>query len=199
MVMKKEDLTAMGLTEEQAKKVLESLDGNFVTKTRFNEVNEENKTLKQSVADRDKQLEDLKKSGGDNAELKKQIEALQQQNSEQKKAHDAELTRLKLDNAIDSALAAAGAKNAKAVKALLDVSKVKLGDDGKLTGWEEQLAAVQKTDSYLFAEQTKQPVFKGFQPGAAGDIKPGTEVDTSKMTYSELAAYMAANPDVKLE
>lgn len=197
--MKKEDLTAMGLTEEQAKKVLESLDGNFVTKTRFNEVNEENKTLKQSVADRDKQLEDLKKSGGDNAELKKQIEALQQQNSEQKKAHDAELTRLKLDNAIDSALAAAGAKNAKAVKALLDVSKVKLGDDGKLTGWEEQLAAVQKTDSYLFAEQTKQPVFKGFQPGAAGDIKPGTEVDTSKMTYSELAAYMAANPDVKLE
>lgn len=197
--MKKEDLIAMGLTEEQAKKVLESLDGNFVTKTRFNEVNEENKTLKQSVADRDKQLEDLKKSGGDNAELKKQIEALQQQNSEQKKAHEAELSRLKLDNAIDSALAAAGAKNAKAVKALLDVSKVKLGDDGKLTGWEEQLAAVRKSDSYLFAEQTKQPVFKGFQPGAAGDIKPGTEVDTSKMTYSELAAYMAANPDVKLE
>lgn len=197
--MKKEDLIAIGLTEEQAKKVLESLDGNFVTKTRFNEVNEENKALKQSVADRDKQLEDLKKSGGDNAELKKQIEALQQQNSEQKKAHEAELSRLKLDNAIDSALAAAGAKNAKAVKALLDVSKVKLGDDGKLTGWEEQLAAVQKSDSYLFAEQAKQPIFKGFQPGAAGDIKPGTEVDTSKMTYSELAAYMAANPDVKLE
>lgn len=197
--MKKEDLIAMGLTEEQAKKVLESLDGNFVTKTRFNEVNEENKALKQSVADRDKQLEDLKKSGGDNAELKKQIEALQQQNSEQKKAHEAELSRLKLDNAIDSALAAAGAKNAKAVKALLDVSKVKLGDDGKLTGWEEQLAAVQKSDSYLFAKQAKQPIFKGFQPGAAGDIKPGTEVDTSKMTYSELAAYMAANPDVKLE
>ena len=141
--MKKEDLIAIGLTEEQAKKVLESLDGNFVTKTRFNEINEENKTLKQSVADRDKQLEDLKKSGGDNAELKKQIEALQQQNSEQKKAHEAELSRLKLDNAIDSALAAAGAKNAKAVKALLDVSKVKLGDDGKLTGWDEQIAAVQ--------------------------------------------------------
>ena len=71
--MKKEDLIAMGLTEEQAKKVMDSLDGNFVTKARFNEVNEENKTLKQSVADRDKQLEDLKKSSGDNAELKKQV------------------------------------------------------------------------------------------------------------------------------
>lgn len=198
--MKKEDLFAMGLTEDQAKKVLESLDGNFVTKTRFNEVNEENKTLKQSVADRDKQLEDLKKSSGDNAELKKQIETLQQQNADQKKAHEAELNQLKLDNAIDAALMAAGAKNGKAVKALLDVTKVKLGEDGKLTGLDEQVAAVQKSDAYLFEskQQTKQ-TFKGFQPGASGEVKPGTEVDTSKMTYSELAAYMAANPDAKID
>lgn len=198
--MKKEDLFAMGLTEDQAKKVLESLDGNFVTKTRFNEVNEENKTLKQSVADRDKQLEDLKKSSGDNAELKKQIETLQQQNADQKKAHEAELNQLKLDNAIDAALMAAGAKNGKALKALLDVTKVKLGEDGKLTGLDEQVAAVQKSDAYLFEskQQTKQ-TFKGFQPGASGEVKPGTEVDTSKMTYSELAAYMAANPDAKID
>lgn len=198
--MKKEDLIAMGLTEEQAKKVMDSLDGNFVTKTRFNEVNEENKTLKQSVADRDKQLEDLKKSSGDNAELKKQIETLQQQNAEQQKAHEAELKQLKLDNAIDTALTAAGAKNVKAVKPFIDTTKIKLGEDGKLTGLDEQLKEVQKTEGYLFAEkQQKQITFKGFQPGASGEVKPGTEVDTSKMTYSELAAYMAANPDVKID
>lgn len=197
--MKKEDLIAMGLTEEQAKKVMDSLDGNFVTKTRFNEVNEENKTLKQSVADRDKQLEDLKKSSGDNAELKKQIETLQQ-NAEQQKAHEAELKQLKLDNAIDTALTAAGAKNVKAVKPFIDTTKIKLGEDGKLTGLDEQLKEVQKTEGYLFAEkQQKQQTFKGFQPGASGEVKPGTEVDTSKMTYSELAAYMAANPDVKID
>lgn len=195
--MKKEDLIAMGLTEDQAKKVMDSLDGNFVTKTRFNEVNEENKTLKQSVADRDKQLEDLKKSSGDNAELKKQIETLQQQNAEQQKAHEAELKQLKLDNAIDTALTAAGAKNVKAVKPFIDTTKIKLGDDGKLTGLDEQLKEVQKTEGYLFAE--KQQTFKGFQPGASGEVKPGTEVDTSKMTYSELAAYMAANPDAKID
>lgn len=198
--MNKEDLIAMGLTEEQAKKVMDSLDGNFVTKTRFNEVNEENKTLKQSVADRDKQLEDLKKSSGDNAELKKQIETLQQQNAEQQKAHEAELKQLKLDNAIDTALTAAGAKNVKAVKPFIDTTKIKLGEDGKLTGLDEQLKEVQKTEGYLFAEkQQKQQTFKGFQPGASGEVKPGTEVDTSKMTYSELAAYMAANPDVKID
>lgn len=194
--MKKEDLIAMGLTEEQAKKVMDSLDGNFVTKARFNEVNEENKTLKQSVADRDKQLEDLKKSSGDNAELKKQIETLQQQNTDQKKAHDAEMAQLKLDNAIDAALTAAGAKNSKAVKALLDMSKVKLGEDGKLSGWDEQISAVQKSDSYLFnAKQPANKGIKGFNPGKSDDVKPGTKVDMSKMSLEELTAYIEANPD----
>ena len=198
--MKKEDLIAMGLTEEQAKKVMDSLDGNFVTKTRFNEVNEENKTLKQSVADRDKQLEDLKKSSGDNAALKKQIETLQQQNADQKKAHDAEMAQLKLDNAIDAALTAAGAKNIKAVRAVIDTSKMKLNEDGTVEGLPDAIKAVQKSDSYMFnTVQQKQQTFKGFQPGASGEVKPGTEVDTSKMTYSELAAYMAANPDVKID
>lgn len=195
--MNKEDLIAMGLTEEQAKKVMDSLDGNYVTKTRFNEVNEENKTLKKSVSDRDKQLEDLKKSSGDNEELKKQIETLQQENANQKKAHDAEMTQLRLDNAIDAALTAAGAKNIKAVRALIDTSKVKVGEDGKLTGFDDPLSAVQKSDSYLFTEKQQKQNFKGFQPGASGNVKPGTKVDMSKMTYEELANYIDQNPDAE--
>lgn len=195
--MNKEDLIAMGLTEEQAKKVMDSLDGNYVTKTRFNEVNEENKTLKKSVSDRDKQLEDLKKSSGNNEELKKQIETLQQENANQKKAHEAEMTQLRLDNAIDAALTAAGAKNIKAVRALLDTSKVKVGGDGKLTGFDDLLSAVQKSDSYLFAEKQQKQNFKGFQPGASGNVKPGTKVDMSKMTYEELANYIDQNPDAE--
>lgn len=195
--MNKEDLIAMGLTEEQAKKVMDSLDGNYVTKTRFNEVNEENKTLKKSVSDRDKQLEDLKKSSGDNEELKKQIETLQQENANQKKAHEAEMTQLRLDDAIDAALTAAGAKNIKAVRALLDTSKVKVGEDGKLTGFDDLLSAVQKSDSYLFAEKQQKQNFKGFQPGASGNVKPGTKVDMSKMTYEELANYIDQNPDAE--
>lgn len=121
---------------------------------------------------------------------------MKQQNADQEKAHKAELAQLRLDNAIDAALTAAGAKNGKAVKALLDVSKVKLGEDGKLTGWEEQIKAVQKSDSYLFIEKQKNH-FRGFQPGASADIKPGTKVDMSKMTYEELAAYIESNPDAE--
>lgn len=198
--MKKEDLVAMGLTDDQAKKVMDSLDGDFVTKNRFNEVNEENKQLKTQIADRDKQLDDLKKSSGDNEALKQQIAALQQQNADAAAAHEQEITRLKLDNAVEAALSAAGARNNKAVRSLFDESKFKLTADGQVEGLSDAIKAVQKSDAYLFADkQPQQQNFKGFQPGAAGNQKPGTQVDTSKMTYSELTAYLAANPDAKLE
>lgn len=169
--MKREDLISWGLTDEQVKKVMAGLDG-------------------------DKQLNDLKKSSGDNAELKAQIEELQKKNTEQAKAHAAEMAQLKLDNAVDTALTAAGAKNSKAVKALLDMSKVKLGEDGKLSGWDEQISAVQKSDSYLFnAKQPANKGIKGFNPGKSDDVKPGTKVDMSKMSLEELTAYIEANPD----
>lgn len=174
--MNKEDLIAMGLTEEQAKKVMDSLDGNFVTKARFNEINEENKTLKKSVSDRDKQLEDLKKSSGDNAALQQQISDLQKQNADQQKAHDEELAKLKLDNAVEIALSGAKARNGKAVKAMLDMSKVKLGEDGKLSGFDEQIEALKKSDAYMFdvqQHQTQQQ-FTGFQPGASSTVPNST-------------------------
>ena len=197
--MKKVEFIALGITEELAAKAekasLEELKG-YVEKSKHDEVVEENKTLKTSVSDRDKQLETLKASAGDNEELKKQIETMKQQNAEQEKAHKAELAQLKLDNAIENALTVAGAKNSKAVKALLDVSKVKLGEDGKLIGWDDQIKAIQKSDAYLFNMQQKN-TFKGFQPGASSDNKPGTNVDMSKMTYEELAADIESNPDTE--
>ncbi len=198
--MKKEEFVALGISEElaaKAEKASQEELKSYVEKSKHDEVVEENKTLKQSVSDRDKQLDMLKAASGDNEELKKQIETMKQQNAEQEKAHKAELAQLRLDNAIDTALAAAGAKNGKAVKALIDVSKVKLGEDDKLSGWEEQLAAVQKSDAYLFTEKQKSNNFRGFQPGASGNIKPDAKVDMSKMTYEELAAYIENNPDAQ--
>lgn len=179
--MNKEELLSLGLTEEQAEKVLAEIT-----------------ELQKSLKERDKQLEELKKASGDNAELQKQITALQQQTAEQAKAHKAELAQLKLDNAIDNALTAAGAKNLKAVRALLDLDKLQLGEDGKLQGWPEQLEALQKSDGYLFAA-AQQPTFRGFQPAAGSDGVPAGQVDTSKMNYEELCAYMQQNPGAELK
>ena len=139
--MKKEDLIAKGLTEEQAKFVMDSLDGNFVTKTRFNEVNTELQAAKNTIKERDTQLETLKKSGADAAALQQQIADLQKANTEAQKAHEAEIAKLKLDNAVDAALTAAGAKNTKAVRALFDESKFKLNDKGEVDGFADALKA----------------------------------------------------------
>ena len=49
-------------------------------------------------------------------------------------------------------------------------------------------------------DQKQQQNFKGFQPGASGEKKPGEgeTVDFSKMSYDELTAYMEANPDAQI-
>ena len=76
-----EKLKQAGYTDEEAKKLEkifnEHLDGNYVTKDRFNSVNEDNKSLKKQISERDNQLETLKKSAGDNQALKDEIEKIQ--------------------------------------------------------------------------------------------------------------------------
>ena len=75
--MTKEKLLEWGLTEEQATKVMEGLNGSFVTKARFNEVNTELTNAKNTIKERDTQLETLKKSTGDTKALQDQITQLQ--------------------------------------------------------------------------------------------------------------------------
>lgn len=198
--MKKEDFLKLGVEEEMAGKLAEAsaeeLKG-FIPKSRFDEVNNELKAVKETISERDKQLEELKKSSGDNEALKAQIADLQKANKAAQEAHEAEMKKLKLDNAIDASLLKAGAKNSKAVRALFDESKFKLKDDGDVEGLADALKAVQETDSYLFESQK---LAKGFQPGASKDPDfQGGRPDFSKMTYSEIAAYLEANPGVSLE
>ena len=139
--MTKESLMAMGLTEEQATKVMEGLNGSFVTKTRFNEVNEELKTAKATITERDGQLNALKTSGADAAALQEQITQLQADNAQKDKDHAAELKALKISNAVDLALTNAKAKNNTAVKALLAdfIGKAEITDDGTVKGLDDEV------------------------------------------------------------
>ena len=202
--MKKEEFVKLGIDEETAKKCeaasQEELKG-YIPKARFDEVNNEKKKLELDVRDRDGQLEALKNSTGDVEAMKKQIETLQADNKAKDETHAAEIKQLKIDAAIESALTGAKAKNNTAVKALLkDLDKAELADDGTIKGLAEQIEALQKSDSYLFeAKETKKTKVKGAEPGESGNEEGDKGVDTSKMTYSELAAYMAENPDVKID
>lgn len=207
--MKRKFLEDMGLTKEQIDKILdensqdigkakgdfEKVQGDLAT------ANQEIAALKNQVADRDTQLETLKNSTGDVEAMKQQIKALQNDNKAKDASHAAEIKQLKIDAAVTTALTGAKAKNAIAVKALLkDLDKAELGEDGTIKGLAEQIEALQKSDAYLFdITTTKKPQVKGVKPGESGNEDGDHKVDTSKMTYSELAAYMAEHPEVKID
>ena len=201
--MKKEEFVKLGIDEETAKKCeaasQEELKG-FIPKARFDEVNNAKNTAEELVKERDGQLEALRTSTGDVEALKAQIATLQADNKAKDEAHAAEIKQMKIDNAIEAALTGAKAKNNVAVKALLkDIDKAELADDGTIKGLAEQIEALQKSDAYLFeAKGSSQRQVKGAKPGESGNEDGDHGVDTSKMTYSELAAYLAEHPDAQI-
>ena len=201
--MKKEEFVKLGIDEETAKKCeaasQEELKG-FIPKTRFDEVNNEKKKLELDLRDRDGQLETLKNSTGDVEAMKQQIATLQADNKAKDEAHAAEIKKMKVDAAVEAALTSSGAINAKAVVPFLkDLDKAELADDGTVKGLAEQIEALTKADDtkFLFTAK-KQAQVKGAKPGESGNEDGDHVVDTSKMTYSELAAYLAEHPDAQI-
>lgn len=202
--MKKEEFVKLGLDEETATKCeaasTEELKA-FIPKARFDEVNNEKKKLELDVRDRDGQLETLKNSTGDVEGMKKQIETLQAENKTKDETHAAEIKQLKVDAAVEAAINGTKGKNAKAIKALLDLANAEVADDGTIKGLAEQLENLTKAEDskFLFDTETTKTKVKGAKPGESGNDDGDKGVDTSKMTYSELAAFMAENPDAKID
>lgn len=149
-----EQLMAMGLTKEQAQKVLEAhkedvkneIKDKYVPKSRFDEVNEELKTEKSKVSDRDKQISDLKKFEGDKDALNSKIKELQDENS-------ANLTAERKKNAVKFELLKNEQKphDLDLVLGLIDHAKVDLSEDGTIKGgFKEQYENLVKEKAFLF-------------------------------------------------
>lgn len=199
--MKRTELEAMALTKEQVDEIMR-INGDDIENARSSYASEvttlkaEITALTQNVQERDTQIEGLKKSAGDNAELQKQIEALQADNKAKEEAHAKELARLKVDAAVDKALTDGGAKNLKAARALLDLTDAKLSEDGTVKGLAEQIQKLQtgEDSKFLFAErQQDKQQFRGFQPGAS------TTVPDSKQAGYEARLAEARKKNDQLE
>lgn len=193
--MTKESLMAMGLTEDQATKVMEALNGSFVPKTRFNEVNTELQTAKATIKERDSQFEALQKSTGDVEALKNQITELQTANTDQQKKHDAELKKLKIDNAVDSALKDAKAINPATVRPLLTafLEKATVSDDGTIPGLSDEICKLVKGEgtSFLFKADTNTTPVSGTSP--AGSVTTPPDPKTSDYAIRLADARKAGN------
>lgn len=171
--MKREFLKGLNLEEEVIDKIM-SQYGEDIEK--YKAQADELEKLKKDLKSRDEQLETLKTSTANIDDLKKQIEALQNQNKEEADKYGAQLRELKINNAVEKALTSAKAKNQKVVLPLLSdfLAKAKLDDDGNVAGLDEQIKklAEDENTSFLFQSAQKNSL-SGLVPGNKSEVPVG--------------------------
>jgi len=171
--MNKEQLIALGLTEEQADKVVAGF-GTMIPKTRLDEKINEVKDLKTQLTDRDTQLEELKKVDAEGLQAK--ITELQKANDDSKVAFEQQLKDVQMASALKLALAGK-VHDADLVSGLVDKTKIELNEDGTIKGGlDEQVKSLQESKSFLFVPETKPAGIRGAKPG--GDPVGGSKGET---------------------
>lgn len=174
--MQRKFLEDLGLAKEAINKILDENSADIgKAKSDYDDLKKQLSASESQIKERDKQLEDLKKTAGDSAELQKQIADLQAENNAAKEKYEAEMKDLKLSTAIKLAVGES-AQDADLVAGLFDRSKLILSDDGKITGLEEQIKTIKESKPFLFKPEGNQNR-SGFKPlGAARqDPKPGND------------------------
>lgn len=119
-------------------------------KSVYNELNEKYKLLESQKADSDKLLKEVTEAKDANAEFKTKYDDLLKAQKADREKYEADLVTARKNSGIELALFKAGAKNSKAVRALLDLDKISLSDKGELVGISEQLDSIKKDNDYLF-------------------------------------------------
>ena len=173
----------------------------FVPKHRFDEVNEAKKQLAEQLAERDKQLSELKKAAGDNEELRKQIEALQAENKAKEQEYRERLRDMTITTAIKLAVAGE-AHDPDLVASLIDKTKIEVDEQGNVkAGLDDQIKALREAKSFLFVQKQADPQgkFKGMNPAdgrepAKGGIKNPWSKEHFNLT--EQGRLLRENPEL---
>lgn len=151
----KELLEKLGLADkfDEIKAGVEANYKDYIPKSRFDEVNDQKKEYKKMLDERTTQLEELKGKAQGNEELLNKIKELEDANTKTAEDYEKKIAEQSFNFALESALRDGKVKNAKAVKALLDIEGIKLDGD-KLLGLDEQISKLKESDSYLFEEES---------------------------------------------
>ena len=140
-----------------------------------------------------KTIGDLKKNNADNEELQKTIKTHEGTIKQLKADHEKEIKGMKIDAAINKALADNNAKHAELLAGKIDREKLIVSDDGTVSGLDEQMKGLKESYKDLF-----NPVLSGRNPanpdgGGSGVTAFDTLVQNAdSMTAEEVAAQFAA-------
>lgn len=177
-------LKKVELTDDQIAAIDKEMTDNkvFVTQEekieeRYSKAKDQKEALDKELKEANDLIADLKKSTASNDELQakiadseKRVTELQEQNQLQAK-----------QSAVDLALVKNGAKNPRAVNALLDAEKIELGDGG-VKGLDEQLEALKESDPYLFQSDNEEG-----QPSIVNEESPNGSSGNEKDPFDTVA------------
>jgi hypothetical protein len=141
------------VTEELLSDVSKEIPKHFIPKSEYNRKNDEVKTLQRKIDE-----------APDASKLSEQLTALQAKYDTDTASLNDKIGAIEKDYALSDALTKSGARSAKAVKALLDDSKIEF-KDGVLSGVDEQIDGLKNEYGYLF-EGTRDT---GFALGGSGE------------------------------
>lgn len=166
-------LKAQGLTDEQIKAVTDAMSKEKIYTTtlekadeRYEKLKIKKEALQEELGEANTTIADLKKDNKGNEDLQKKV-----------KEYETTIETLKKDSenknfemALELELTKANAKKTKAVKALLDIDKIKQKEDGTFEGLNEQLESLRESDNYLFNTGEVKP---DYTPAGGGSASTG--------------------------
>lgn len=138
--------------------LINNTDGSFVPKSDYDKISTQLADAQASVKANDEKY----------ADFEAQLKAARDEGT-------AALDAYKLEVEVSKAFSSANVADEVSVKANLDMEKIMLGEDGKLTGLEEQLTALKESKPFLFTQPEKKLNLggstKGTVPKSNGGIK----------------------------
>jgi len=152
--MDKKKLLEMGLTEEQAKQILQTLKEQYVDKTTVDQKDVEITNLKDQVKQRDTQIQSLQKFEGDNEELKTKLKEMETTNQAKADEYNKTLQLERKKSAIRFALLEdEGGKpyDVSMVAGMFNLDNINLNEDGTIAnGFKEQNETLRQQKAFLF-------------------------------------------------
>lgn len=147
--MNKKQLVDLGIAEDVAEKII-VLHGKDIEshKTQVS-------TLQTQLVEAGSAIEGFKKL--DVAGIQKSADDWKTKAEKAQADADAKIAAMRFDSALDSALTGAKVRNAKAVRALLDPTTLKLNEQGVVTDLDRQLADLKKSNDFLFESENAAP------------------------------------------
>lgn len=169
--MKRDFLEALGLDKETVDKVLDENSKDIGReKQKLDQAKSDLATAQEQLAQRDKDIEELKKSAGDVDAVKKQLEDLQAKYTTETEQYQKQIADRDYSDAVNRAIADKGVKfsSKAAEKAFIsDLNDKRLTiKEGVLEGFEDYLKAQQTSDPTAFQSEKPAPTFvKPVGPG----------------------------------